>query len=371
MIFINIPIKTKVYILFVRLFQNAFDKIFSRFYFLLTWLTINTILSIKLALDRLSKKSTKSETQIWICGSKIHLLLALSKNLNKSVPLIFNSETLKISNSSFSSRIEIKNFSLIELIKTLAIQIIRFEDFRIFVPHISPYMFSEQSQYVLWKLWESGLISYFDDGMSLISKNTHLFKDGYIPAQIPIISWNYRFIDSSCPEYIVSTSSLMSLIKQGSKSIDLSGRLARNSYHSIKSQELTIIVASKWMDNAKVNKLLDIHKTDKQECIYFPHYLEQKNSPDFLENCFIPKFEFLEYELISLFRFDFRKKRIIFGVTSTLILLLDLVSKKEINSFDANFVGSDKLAGENGLQEYRDYLKILRFYGVNLRELRP
>jgi hypothetical protein len=232
----------------------------------------------------------------------------------------------------------------------------------LYAPHLSMGVFSENQLSLLHFVSKLDLISFYDDGMTLVSNSGILWKDNLLPIeQCRLIGWNYAFRGSACPELCVSIASAhTSLVK--------SFAISRFTYESINYEPYNylgakkLIIASKWLDWEALDRLNILD--NPAECCYVKHYRQSKNNLLYEKSIAnwdaTPNLELSLPSNISSFSHCY------FGVTSTILFVLDVLlhSSSTVKTIFVPLINKNSC---DYPEEAVDFIKALRAYSDRLK----
>jgi hypothetical protein len=144
---------------------------------------------------------------IWVIVNSNHLMLGFEYANQTSIKLNFSEKgDTDLNYWNRSLRLSPTKFGL----RMLIFPILRWVCSRIlcrqvkpilYTPHLSKHLYSSTQLFLLRIISKFKLISYYDDGMALVSSSGVLWKDNLLP--IPrheLIGWNYAFRGKSYPQ---------------------------------------------------------------------------------------------------------------------------------------------------------------------------
>lgn len=310
---------------------------------------------------------SSASSPIWVLVNSNHLMLGLeyARQINTKVSFSDIGDT-DLSHWRQSLRISITRYCS----RSLILPILRHLLSRIlwqkrkpilYAPHLSMSLFSRSQLSLLRFISKLDLISYYDDGMTLVSNSGILWKENLLPTeQRRLIGWNYTFRGCACPELCVSIASAYS-------SLAKSFAISRFTYQSIKYEPYNnlggkrLIIASKWLDWEALDKLNTLD--NPVEYCYVKHYRQSKNNllyEKVIDNWdAAPNLELSLPSNISSFSHCY------FGVTSTILFVLDVLlhSSSTIKTMFVPLI--DKNSCDHP-EEAEDFMKALSAYSDRL-----
>lgn len=238
----------------------------------------------------------------------------------------------------------------------------------LYLPHLSKHIFSGSQLLLLRTISNLGIISYYDDGMTLVSGSGILWKDNLIPTQqCRLIGWNYAFRGNSCPELCVPIApAYNSLIKSFSVSSfpDMSKIYESDGVRH--SGKKSLIIASKWLNWDALNRLNPLD--NPAEYCYVKHYRQSKNH--ILYERIMPNWDPVPNLELSLPSSISSFSHCYFGVTSTILFVLDVLLDVS-TKVDTIFIPLITLNSCDYPDEAADFIKALRAYSDRLNILIP
>jgi hypothetical protein len=286
---------------------------------------------------------------LWICVSSMHVLLAASRPANENRrDVVFYTRLKDQACLASSLGLACTRLELVWLLVEIWRGILLFRKIEILVPHVSPYIMSPSLLTFFQKLQAHGLLAYYDDGMSSLSRRTHLFRQRFIPPKALIHAWNFeglRALRRNGPVFPLSSlPRLMSLLSTrpwlAGFRLDAVPANSLASHSAVLGQcvqalttpgdhvgrvdhgSLTFVLASKSL-NPMAAPLRQRLKHPDATTYYLPHYQSEKNCSA------------ISKELIRIFPaqpelFLFCVSRhvsvdLFFGVTSSVVLLMELI----------------------------------------------
>lgn len=286
---------------------------------------------------------------LWICVSTMHVLLAASRPANENRrDFVFYTRLKDQACLASSLGLACARLELLWLLLEIWRGILLFQKVEILVPHVSPYIMPPSLLAFFQRLQAHGLLAYYDDGMSSLSRRTHLFCQRFIPQKALIHAWNFEGLRAlRRNEPVFPLSSLLRLMSLLSNRPWLAGfrldTVPANSLacHSaalgqcvqalatpddhvgrVDHGSLAFVLASKSL-NPMAASLRQRLKHSNATTYYLPHYQSQKNCSA------------ISKELTSIFPtqpelFLFCASRhvsvdLFFGVTSSVVLLMELI----------------------------------------------
>lgn len=309
---------------------------------------------------------SSASSPIWILGNSNHLMLGLEYAKQTSIKLRYSEKgDADLDYWRYSLRVSITKYYSRKLILPLLrsfLSGILLQKKRpvLYLPHLSKHIFSSNQLFLLRLISNLDIISYYDDGMTLVSRSGILWKDKLLPTeQCRLIGWNYAFRGSSCPELSVSIASAYASL---TKSFSLASLPCNAIIHEpcdpsyLKKK---LLIASKWLDWDALDRLNPLG--NPTEYCYVRHYRQSKNNPIY-ENSIAswdaaPSLELTLPSNISSFSHCY------FGVTSTILFVLDVLLLLDYSSLiDTKFVPLINVSSCEYPEEAADFIKALRAY---------
>lgn len=272
---------------------------------------------------------SSASSPIWVLGNSNHLMLGLEYAKQTNIKLSYSEKgdanldywrhSLRISVTKYCSR-----KLLFPLLRHFFFRILfQVENPILYLPHLSRHIFSSNQLLLLKFISKLDIISYYDDGMTLVSSSGVLWKDNLLPIeQHRLIGWNYAFRGSSCPERSVSIASAYAGL---TKSFSVSSLVNMPNFHepceSSHCGKKKLIIASKWLDWNALDRLNPLD--NPTEYCYIKHYRPSKNNV--LYEKLIPNWDAVPNLELSLPSSILSFSHCYFGVTSTILFVLDVL----------------------------------------------
>lgn len=287
---------------------------------------------------------------IWIYDSNIHFLLAYTCSGSGGYSSFYYKQNAGC--PAIVDRYEIPKIksNFIAISMQLVSCVFKGENPQIYVPHISPVLFSTPLRDLLWRLHRYGYLRFYDDGITCLSKSTRLHDVGYVPKEETVLSWDYSFLDAGDARVVDICQSM------SNKCYDVICRNINNL-----SDGSVIIISSKWMHYDGIIEdflLKNQDNPNRASVCYIPHYVQLKNNGLIMKLAVPLSFEVLELDLPPFLN---DTMTIVSGVTSTLLYFLELMSRGYIPNCKVLFYGDPVAAGKY-IGEYNDFLSALSFY---------
>jgi hypothetical protein len=238
----------------------------------------------------------------------------------------------------------------------------------IYLPHLSIHIFSKEQLLLLQFISKFDLISYYDDGMTLVSSAGILWKDNLLPIeQHKLIGWGYSFRGYCCSG---NTVSIASAYRNLVKSFVLSDFPSQSQIHASNDSCLLrkkkLIIASKWLDWDALDMLNPLDNPTAY--CYVKHYRQSKNNlsyEKFITNWDAsPNLELSLPSRISAFSHCY------FGVTSTILFVLDVLLESS-SLIETIFVPLININSCDYPEEAADFIQALRAYSDRLNIYLP
>lgn len=282
------------------------------------------------------------------------LRVGLSYVKTNDSDLDFWKSTLNVEVSKYSS-----SMLILPILASLLARILGQDKWPVlYVPHLSKSIFTQNQLFVLQLVLKFDLISFYDDGMALISSSGILWKRGFLPCeQNELIGWRYSFQKNSRPLKTVSISSAYThLVNSLGLTNSLNDSMNPEGAHSFFGDK-RLIIASKWIDWDALDRLEPLANSSRY--YYVNHYRESKNNPLYAQalsswNAF-PSLELSLPSRISTFSHCY------FGVTSSIFFLLEVLLALQVPS-DTVFVPIIALGSCEYPLEAADFLQALSSY---------
>jgi len=319
---------------------------------------------------------SSASSPMWVLGNSNHLMLGLEYAKQTNIKLRYSEKgdadlnfwqrSLGVSVTIyFSYKLVFPAircfFSRILLRKKLPI---------LYLPHLSKHIFSSSQLLLLRLASKYDMISYYDDGMTLVSSAGILWKDNLLPIeQCRLIGWNYTFRHSSSHELSVSiASAYKSLIKSFAISSFPSGSKNHEPYDISLYGKKKLLIASKWLDWDALDRLNALD--NPTEYCYVKHFRQSKNNLLYEKNIVnwdaSPNLELSLPSNISSFSYCY------FGVTSAILFVLDvLLLLKSPLTIETIFVPLINVSSCEYPEEAADFIKALMSYSHRLNICLP
>lgn len=200
------------------------------------------------------------------------------------------------------------------------------------VPHLCPLEFPARLLRVLREMERFAALSYFDDGLGAVSRQVAIYREGWLPRDAPIHSWDHwsrpaaagfpatlhrssfgralRLVESRDP----------SLCRQGLPPLQRHGLAPPR--QGFWPERVTVVLASRHLDAERCLRLSGA-TNGRLPAFYVPHYRPEKNDPELMKTLSPLPMEMPEFGLLGLVQSV--PCQIFFGVSSTVVFLMELL----------------------------------------------
>jgi len=298
------------------------------------------------ALGRLNKATSSHQTMnLCFCFSTLHVIqnLAASSLTQKDTCLFYGIFSRHL--SGFIRKLEFQSLcaSDTKVILVLFAQAWRGKRFAVWIPHLAPH-YTPFVRRLLRELCAHECVYYIDDGFGFLSRDTYLFQMNYIPANAVIHSWDFT---GPHPE-----AGFPAIVQRSRFSQALS--IVQERCPNLLNQGLSKLRADKAdaplipINFVLASKLLDVDfclsKLNSQETLsrsfYIPHYDPAKNIEQVSSTLPSLKLDMPEFGLLGIA--EHLPCRVFFGLTSSIIILLELLlCRNSSHSFELVFAGQE------------------------------
>lgn len=321
------------------------------------------------------------KTDIWICVSTMHILMAASRPVREGTPIfVFYTDIHNQSDFASALGLPCAKLGLVPLFREIWKGLITLRKVRIFAPHVSTHIMSPRQFKCFQMLRAQDRITYYDDGFSSLSRRTHLFRDDFIPQGALIHTWSYAYLlDRRHNDRIAPIAPLEGLIQLTARAPWLEGLKAGQPESALmplspsagaesllppikpdSRPSTTCILSSKSLHSSAAWQASQ-QRPMEHRTYYIPHYKDSKNDPALvaaMENI-IPA----QVELFLLSFSRYADVELLFGVTSSVILLMELVLASPhmhhlhlVSCIDTTAIKA------TDTDEYMDFMKALNWY---------
>jgi hypothetical protein len=238
----------------------------------------------------------------------------------------------------------------------------------VWVPHLSPLDFPASLRAVLLQMGADGALRYFDDGLGCVSRESSVYRNGWVPRQATLHSWDYWSEPASASFPVtVNRSSFARALElvqsrapglcwQGIPLLESQGLLGAP--RGTQSWPVALALASSHLDPVRVFERLAA-PAQGSPAFYLPHYNAAKNDPTLMKLPVL-RFDVPEFGLLGLAQH--RPFSLLFGVTSTVLVLLELLFRAPV-TYPVTFVCCASGCGEAAAPDERlSFLRLLAHY---------
>ncbi len=332
------------------------------------WITANTAAWILAqAVGRLNRRKEWSQaTNVCFCISTLHAMCSVASSTATEANTIFFYTPYSKRLHGFISKLGFRVYCVSDYRVSMLLLSEVFYGKKViaWIPHASPLGFSPFVRRLILTLDSLLSVKYIDDGMGFISRNTLVYRMGYIRRDEQIHSWN--FLSSPTKAGFPATVSRSqfqralevirshnpSLISQGMKRI-------RGLSASKAGCPVNLILGSKLLDADLCFRHVE-QNDPRRQTYYVPHYNVTKNYPVIALRFPSVDLEMPEFGLLGIA--EAVSCRIYFGVTISIVFLIELLLRNDSSrAVEFVFVGERCCQGPHG-EELIDFRRLLNHY---------
>lgn len=249
----------------------------------------------------------------------------------------------------------------------------------VWLPHLSPSDFPGHFlRSFLSSLEAQGVARFFDDGLGFFTRESHIYRQGWIARNATLHSWDYslnEFMARECSRLRRRSSFARALALVQSHAPSLFQASGAEIPCCDAGARLNIFLASRCLDFSVCSPILRSINGPESTC-YVPHYNVDKNDRRMMTRLPLLRFELPEFGLLAMAQRT--SLRLYFGITSTAINLLELILRSDlgyrlecvfpIGTSPDHAANQDAMAFAALLGRYKK-LELLSARGVDIRGL--